>query len=198
MAIDREKIITELSKVRVGANAEGLIPEMGVYIQQLPTEFWDKFSADLLLKQPEALRPKAEEMLGLAAQECGYHTGHGIINSDVWKEVVGPMIEKVPEDIIHGAFAVCSAWGWALSEVVDLVPGEEAVIRAVSYYEATGARNAGINRPFAHMLRGVCAAFMDLAYGPPYPSGLGTFACVQTKGIEVGDQYGEFVVRRKR
>jgi hypothetical protein len=50
------------------------------------------------------------------------------------------------------------------------------------------------------MLRGISAAFMDLAYGGQYDAtgrtGLGTFHSVQTKGIECGDEHGEFVVTR--
>lgn len=41
---------------------------------------------------------------------------------------------------------------------------------------------------------------MDLAYGGTYdPTGktaLNTFSCIQTKGIEAGDAYGEFVVTK--
>ena len=48
--------------------------------------------------------------------------------------------------------------------------------------------------------RGVCVAFMDLAYGGDYDptgkTGLRTFQCEQTKGIECGDEYGEFVVTK--
>ncbi len=56
------------------------------------------------------------------------------------------------------------------------------------------------SKPSAYMIRGVCAAFMDLAYGGEYnptgQTGLRTFQCAQTKGIECGDDYGEFVVTR--
>jgi hypothetical protein len=44
------------------------------------------------------------------------------------------------------------------------------------------------------MIRGVSSAFFDLAYGNPYPDGIYTFKCEQTKGIEAGDPFGEFVV----
>ncbi len=37
---------------------------------------------------------------------------------------------------------------------------------------------------------------MDIAYGDPYPNGYGKFTCVQTKGIEMGDPYGEFIVTK--
>jgi hypothetical protein len=52
----------------------------------------------------------------------------------------------------------------------------------------------------AYMLRGICGAFMDLAYGGPYDktgkTGLNTFTCQQVKGIECGDDYGEFLVTK--
>ncbi|NLV26137.1 MAG: hypothetical protein GXY48_03060 [Methanomicrobiales archaeon] len=46
----------------------------------------------------------------------------------------------------------------------------------------------------------VTAAFMDLANGGPYDktgkTGMWTFKSEQTKGIECGDDYGEFVITR--
>ena len=109
-------------------------------------------------------------------------------------------VENV-EDVLHGAFAVFTAWGWASTEIVELVPGEKMIVRANDYYEADVASKYPGNkspRMMAFMIRGVCGAFMDLAYGGDYDksgeAGLYTFRCKQTKGIECGDQYGEFVV----
>jgi len=105
------------------------------------------------------------------------------------------------EDVLHGAFAVFTAWGWAKSEIVELVPGKRMVVRAYDYYEADIALDypgKKAPRPMAYMVRGVSAAFMDLAYGGAYDAtgakGLYSFRCKQTKGIEKGDQFGEFVV----
>lgn len=197
MAIDRQQIIQEMAQVRVSSNNEGLIPAMGVYIQQLPADFWNSFSADMVKSASGARLKVVESLLYHAAHECGYHTGHGIITSAEWNRIVGPMIEKVPEDVLYGAYAVFSAWGWGHVDIVELIPNEKMVLKAIHYYEAIGAQEAGIKRPFAYMISGVSAGFMDLAYGGPYPNGLGSFTCEQTKGIEVGDAYGEFVVTRK-
>jgi hypothetical protein len=197
MAIDRNRIISELSKMEVEGNEEGMIPALGVYVQQLPADFWNEFSLRMVMSEGGSVLREIETGLMTAARDCGYHTGHGIITSPEWNKVVLPMIEKVPEDILHGAYAVFAAWGWADAEIVRLVPGETMVVRASSYYEADGAIKAGLKRPFAHMIAGVSAAFMDLAYGEPYPAGRGTYKCEQTKAIEVGDPYGEFVVTRK-
>lgn len=200
MAIQRKVIIDALSKIEVFGNEDGLIPAFGVFVNQLPASFWNDF-AERLTRQvgPDSL-PAAEWLLVNAAHECGYHTGYGIITSEEWKAVVEPMIEKIPEDILHGAFAVFTAWGWAKSEVVELIPNERMVIRAYDYYESDVVQYGKSGKLSAYMIRGVAAAFMDLAYGGQYDptgkTGLRTFTCEQTKGIECGDEYGEFIVTK--
>ncbi|MDK9700432.1 MAG: hypothetical protein OEM52_09840 [bacterium] len=200
MAIDRKKVIDLLSKIEPMPNAEGMIPAFGVLINQLPGSFWTGFSERLTRQVSEEFKPVAEFLLINAAHECGYHTGYGIITSEEWRAAVEPMIENIPEDVLHGAFAVLSALGWANSEIVDLKPNEYLMVRAYNYYEADIVTYGRTSKPSAYMLRGICAAFMDLAYGGSYDvtgkTGLRTFTCVQTKGIECGDDYGEFVVTR--
>jgi len=198
MAIDRKRIIDAMSQVEVLGNDEGLIPVFGVFVQQLPANFWNGFAERLTRSvDPDSLEA-AEWLLVNAAHECGYHTGYGIITSEEWKAVVEPMIENAPEDILHGAFAVFTAWGWAKSEVVELKPKKKMVVRAYDYYESDVVAYGISTKASAYMIRGVCGAFMDLAYGGDYDptgkTGLRTFQCAQTKGIECGDEYGEFVV----
>lgn len=198
--VDRERIIDALSKIEVVGNEEGLVPAFGVFVNQLPATIWNGFAERLTARVGPDLLESAEWLLVNAAQECGYHTGYGIITSEEWKAVVAPMVEQVPEDILHGAFAVFTAWGWAKCEVAELIPNEKMVIRAYDYYEADTVEYGAASRPKAYMVRGVSAAFMDLAYGGPYDvtgeTGLRTFSCTQTKGIECGDEYGEFVVTK--
>lgn len=167
-------------------------------MNQFPATLWNSFAERLTHRVGAELLSSAEYLLVNAAHECGYHTGYGIITSEEWKAVVGPMIEKTPEDVLHGAFAVFTAWGWAKAEIVEIVPGKKMVVRAYDYYEADSTLFGLTQKPSAYMIRGVCSAFMDLAYGGPYDptgkTGLNTFDCAQTKGIECGDDYGEFVV----
>jgi len=200
MAINRDLIINELSKLKVQGNDQGLIPAFGVFVQQLPAEIWTLFSERLTRNVSDDMVETAEWLCVNAAHECGYHTGYGIITSDEWNAVVGPMIEKVPEDILHGAFAVFTAWGWAKAEIVELIPAEKMVVRAYNYYEADVVEYGKSKKPSAYTLAGVSAAFMDLAYGGEYDptgkTGLNTFQVKQTKGIECGDEYGEFVITK--
>jgi len=198
--VDRRRIIDALSRVEVVGNEQGLIPAFGVFVNQMPAVFWNSFAQRLIKKVDPDLVESAEWLLVNAAHECGYHTGYGIITSEEWRAVVAPMVKNVPEDILNGAFAVFTAWGWAKSEIIELIPGEKMVVRAYDYYESDSAVYGTASRPSAYMIRGVSAAFMDLAYGGDYdPTGqtaMRTFKCEQTKGIECGDEYGEFVVTR--
>ena len=200
MAIDRKRIIDLLSKVTVAGNEEGLIPAFGVFVNQLPASFWNGFAERLERQVSDDLRDTAEALLVNAAHECGYHTGYGIITSDEWRAVVAPMLENLPEDVLHGAFAVLAAWGWAKADIVELVPNERMLVRAYDYYESDVVAYGAARRPSAYMIRGISAAFMDLAYGGAYDptgaNGLRTFQCTQTKGLECGDEYGEFIVSR--
>ncbi len=200
MAINRQKIIDDMSKIQLVGNDEGLIPACGVLVNQLPTDFWNGFAEKLTHSVKPDLYETAKFLLQNAGHECGYHTGYGIITSQEWKAVVAPMIEKVPEDILYGAYAVFTAWGWAQSEIIELIPGEKMVVRAYNYYEADVVKYGKSDYMSAYMVAGVCAAFMDLAYGGPYDptgqKGLKTFKCEQVKGIERGDDYGEFVVTK--
>jgi hypothetical protein len=200
MAIDRKRVIESLSKLEIVGNDEGLIPGFNVFVQQLPAAFWNSFAERLTRSVSPDQREAAEWLLVNAAHECGYHTGYGIITSEEWKAAVEPMIEKAPEDVLHGAFAVFTAWGWAKAEIVNLFPAEKMVVRAYDYYEADVVGYGSSDKMSAYMIRGVCAAFMDLAYGGEYDptgeTGLRTFECQQVKGIECGDDYGEFVVTR--
>lgn len=165
MTIDREKAVAELSKIEVQGNDDGLIPGFGVLVQQLPANMWNGFSAKILLAAGPALYDDAAGLLENAAAECGYHTGWGIINSNEFAAVCGPMIseESKLEDTLHGAYAVFTAWGWANAEIVKLVPGERMVVRAYDYYEQDGYKGFTPSKPFAYMVRGVSRAFMDTA-----------------------------------
>ncbi len=196
MAIQRDQIIRQLSGLTFTGNDDGLIPIFGVYANQLPVSLWNSFAQRLIGKVPSTLIEPAEYLLINAAHVCGYHTCNGIICSKEWKEIVSPMIEKMPEDMLYGMYAVLTAFGWGKSEIIELIPGERMVVRVYDYYEADAVQYGIASAPCAYMLRGINAAAMDLVYGNPYPNGMNTFECIQTKGIECKDEYGEFIVSR--
>jgi hypothetical protein len=193
MTVMRDTVVKSLAKLRIQSDEDGLIPEYEVLVNLLPVSLLNTFSEKILKAAPPEKKEQVEAGLVRAAYECGYHTGCGVITSDVFNEVVIPMVTDGEIDILRGAYAAFTAWGWAKAGIVQIKEGEKMVVRAFDYYEADGG-GEGLR---AYMLRGLSQAFFDLAYADPYPDGMDTFVCHQTKGIEMGDSYGEFVVTRK-
>jgi hypothetical protein len=193
MTVMRDTVVKSLAKINIQGDENGLIPEYDVLVNQLPAALLNAFSEKIMAAAPPEKKSMIADGLVRAAYECGYHTGCGIITSDIFNDVVLPMVTEGEKDILRGAFAAFTAWGWAKSGIVQLKPGEKMVIRANDYYEA----DSGGEGLRAFMLRGLCQAFFDLTYADPYPAGMDTFVCQQTKGIEVGDPHGEFVVTKK-
>ncbi len=194
MTVMRDTVVKALADLQVRGNEDGLIPSFGVLVNQLPVDFWNMFAERIVAAAPKERLDEVEAGLVRAAYECGYHTGYGIITSDEFKSVVEPMVTQGALDILRGAYAVFTAWGWAKSGIVKHREAEELVIRAVDYYEADGPKGT---RMKAYMIQGVSKAFFELAYSAPYPNGMGRYECTQTAGIECGERFGEFVVEKK-
>jgi hypothetical protein len=193
MTVMRDTVVKSLAKITVQGDENGLIPEYEVLVNLLPVKLLNTFSERIMAAAPPEKKAIVEEGLVRAAYECGYHTGCGIITSDIFNEVVLPMVTEGEKDVLRGAYAAFTAWGWAKSGIVQLKEGEKMIIRAYDYYEA----DSGGEGLRGFMLRGLSQAFFDLAYADSYPDGMDTYVCHQTKGIEVGDPYGEFVVTKK-
>lgn len=199
MAIDRDKIIDHMSQIEALPDDNGIIERFSVLVNQMPTDFWNSLAERLVSQASDDLIESRLYLLYNAAHECGYHTSYGIITSDEWNAVVAPMIEKVPEDMLYGAYAVFAGWGWADAEIVELVPAEKMVVRAYNYYESDVVKFGASRRMTGYMVAGGSAALMELAYAGEYdPKGkpIGTYECKQVKAIECGDSYGEFVVTK--
>ncbi len=193
MTVMRDTVVKALVKITAQCDENGLIPEYEVLVNLLPVALLNKFTEKIIAAAPPERKEQVEAGLVRAAYECGYHTGCGIITSDLFSDVVLPMVTEGEKDILRGAYAAFTAWGWAKSGIVQLKEGEKMIIRAFDYYEA----DSGGEGLRAYMLRGLSQAFFDLAYADAYPDGMDTFVCHQTKGIEVGDAYGEFLVTKK-
>jgi hypothetical protein len=192
MTVMRDKVVEALADIKVQGDEDGLIPAFNVLVNQLPTTFWNLVSERMMGLASGDGKAEMEKELVRCAYECGYHTGHGIITSAEFESVVMPMVTEAEKDVLRGAYAVFTAWGWAKSGIVQVTDGDKMTIRAVDYYEA----DSGGDGLRAYMIQGVSSAFFELAYGAPYPNGMDTFTCTQTRGIENGDAFGEFVVTK--
>lgn len=192
MTVQRDVVVKKLADKQVEGNEEGLIEGYNVLVNNLPASFWNQLTVRLMEAVPDERREEMEEALVNCAHECGYNTGYGIITSDEFNDTVMPMVTEGAKDVLRGAYAVFTAWGWAKSGIVQIKEGQRMVVRAVDYYEA----DEKPDYMMGYMIRGVSSAFFDLAYGKEYPNGMNTFTCTQAKGLEVGDPFGEFVVTK--
>lgn len=195
MAFDRKSVLRDIAELGATANEHGLIEAYGLYLSRLPSELWRGFGRSVLEAVPPELWDAAWHALFGAARECGYHTGWDLMRSEPWATLVRPRIKKAPEDVVHGLLAVFTAWGWGKAEAVEL-SAERMVVRAYDYYESDGAASGWQDRLQAPYLCGVATACYELAFGGPYPEGLGRAVGQQVRGIECGDDYGEFVITR--
>ncbi len=192
MSVQRDVAVKQLADIEPRANEDGLMPGYNVLVNLLPTAFWNTFTERIVKAAPPDKLEAVEAALVKCANECGYHTGFGIITSDEFKSIVMPMVTDGAKDVLRGAYAVFTAWGWAKSGIVQIKEGERMVIRAMDYYES----DIKTGRYASFMLQGVSAAFFDLAYSKPYPDGLGAFKATQSQGMEVGDKFCEIVVEK--
>ena len=197
MVIDENKIFKNFLKVKLESNEKGLIPAYTTLAIKFPTNFFNIYSLNILKAVGEDLYDYAAGLLENAAAECGYATGCGLINSPEFEATMNSMV-KTPEDILIGMFAITKTWGWGDVEVTELIPGEKMVLRIYDYYEANVSEIQRPKKLFAYMWKGVARSFMDIVYGIKCTetsyTRFGTFQCEQTKGIEWGDEYGEFFV----
>lgn len=188
--INREAIIQMITSGENQANEQGLIPAMGVYLQQLPTELWNNFLYRMInAVEPELFR-SLEILFSNAASECSYHSlGQIIKTPEIWNGI-RQFTDGSEEGDLHALFAVISGLGMGDIHVEELIPGEKLVVRAYRYYEGEVLDFGKYPKPCAFTYQGAFASVMDAFYGEQ----LGDFLCTQTKGIESGDEYGEFVI----
>ena len=160
MAIDRNRIIESMASIRFFGNDEGLIPAHNLFITQLPTSMWNSFPERLTRRVGPELLEAAEALLVNAAQECGYHTGRGIITSINMLESLGAYEESegldyafydVLGDVVCGGFAMPIRDGKA-EEIYIVCSGEMMAMYAanniskgiVKYASSGGVRLAGL------------------------------------------------------
>src|SRR3989339_528287 len=98
----------EGSRIR---DEKGIIPIFGVYLSLFFVQYYNRLSFTFEGRLGEGRQAEAETYLIQAAQECGYATFHGLLNSWEWEKLVTPMIEK-EEDKLLGFAAVALAAGW--------------------------------------------------------------------------------------
>jgi hypothetical protein len=176
-------------------------PAYGSTLDRLPPSFWARFEESLAGTAPENGLDASEWSLMQAARDLAYHTGHDIIESAGWSDVVAPLkSEANAGDVLHATFAALTGMGLDDCEIVELVPFDRLVLRVYGYWGLLIPGPDRNRRRATLVTRGVCAAVMDLAYDGGYDpysqQGSGLFICSQSRSVERGDSFDEFVASR--
>lgn len=189
--------------VRIETNGcQRVCPPYGGTVDRLPATFWEIFQESLNGSGAEEGMDAAEWSLVQSAHDLGYHSGHEIVESTGWAEFIAPLQSAAADagDVLHATFAALSGMGLDDCEIVEMVPFERLVLRVYGYWGLL-IPGPGRNRRRATLVvRGLCAAVMDLAYGGPYDDArrgkFGPHTCRQTRSVERGDAFDEFVTTR--
>ena len=192
-----EKAAETFASISFLADDAGSITLFGGDLCALPSALWISMVEKLLSSAARTRRVEVEASILEAAGRYCYHLAHEAIESPEFRAAArqAGALEKV--DLMRVFLGLLAAWGWGDSEAAFLEPDKKLVVHAHSYFEADIGSTFSSTRPCAFMLSGMCRALMDLMFAAPFPGGFGSFACTQTRGMECGDPYGEFVVTRK-
>lgn len=137
--IDERAIVSAVGTLPLVGNEEGLIPAFGLYLTRHYADYYNRTSFQFLHAAEAAgaqEAAKAREALTEAGHVCAFNTFGGIMLSQEWEAVVGPMIES-REDWVRGIVGVINALGWGRWSIESL-SGDELAISIPNTYESEG------------------------------------------------------------
>lgn len=169
MTVDGASIVEAVSGLSLVGNEEGLIPAFGLYLTRHYSDYYNGVSYDFLHEAhkegPETL-DSCRKALVEAGHVCAFNTFGGIMLSQEWEAVVGPMLDG-RDDWVHGIVGVVNALGWGVWEVESLEPGTSLTMRINNSYESEGyLREYGQSDcgPVCFLASGGAAGIMNLIY----------------------------------
>ena len=184
--VDEAAIIGAIVDMPIHGGEGGLIPAFGVYLANMPADFYNLLSIRFIEAMGAVGRERtARRLLIEDAETCGMNTFRGIMNSTEWEGLIAPMIRETPDNL-HALVAVSNALGWGNWHVRAHTPGLSLTLESLNGYEAVGFREyRGLAAaPQCCMLTGVAAGMMQLVYGEgTLAERFGTFASTETACI---------------
>ena len=168
MSVDGKRITQAVAGLPLSGNEEGLIPAFGLYLTRHYAPYYNAISyAYLHHAREEGSEALEEARTGLveAGHICAFNTFGGIMLSQEWEAVVGPMLET-RTDWVHGMVAVVNALGWGRWNVESCSESELSIAidnsyESTGYLDAFGASKVG---PICFLAQGGVAGIMNLLF----------------------------------
>lgn len=197
-SVDERAIIDALVAMPIHGAEEGLIPAFGVYLANMPADFYNIMCHTFVAEMAEQGKLKtARRLLISDAETCGMNTFSGIMASAEWDALIAPMITK-RSDRLFGLIAVSNALGWGNWHVTEHTPGESLEVVSLNGYEALGYRHLygeTAQNPLCFMLTGVACGVMELLYSyGSLDERYGTFFSEEEQCICCGSEHCSFMV----
>ncbi len=197
MPIDSKKVIEIASRLPIESNERGIMAAFGVYAAMNYNEFFFKVVSRVIQMLDYRTAEEVEKKLYDAVLECGYHTFHGARTSMHWREYILPMINS-PEDEVYALVAFTNVFGIGYIEVEELIPEQKLVTIVKNAYDPGRYLEEYGPQPHGrcYMFSACTASYMDLVYGPRYPTGIGTFVSKEVSCRSMGDNICRFIAER--
>jgi hypothetical protein len=177
-------------------------PPYGGTVDRLPAAFWEWFEESLNGSNAEEMLDACEWSLMQSAHDMGYDAGLEVFRA-VGAKTLAPALEideACGSHALHATFCALSGIGVDDCEVVEFVPFERLVLRVYGYWGLLVPGPGRNRRRGTLVVRGLCAAVMDVAYGDHRrESGraeVAGFICRQSRSVERGESFDEFVATR--
>jgi hypothetical protein len=177
-------------------------PPYGGTLERLPAAFWERFEESLNGSGAEEALDAAEWSLMRAAHDLGYDAGLEVVGAANTRRLLRPLQVDPSSalEALHATFCALSGIGADDCEIVELVPFERLVLRVYGYWGLLVPSPGRNRRRGTLVVRGLCAALMDVAYGIAYDEcgchDAGTYLCRQSRSVGRGDTFDEFVATR--
>jgi hypothetical protein len=177
-------------------------PPYGGTLERLPAAFWERFEESLNGSSAEEVLDAAEWSLMQSAHDLGYDTGHDVFDAEDSKSLAPALEfdEASARTALHATFAALSGIGMDDCEIVELVRFERLVLRVYGYWGLLIPGPGRTRRRGTLVVRGLCTAIMDIACGAErHEAGChdhSVYLCRQSRSVERGDPFDEFVTTR--
>ena len=167
--VNEEKIAEALETLPLGGNEEGLIPAFGVYLTRMYAGYYNRisyrFEKILQKKMGHGVQQLARPLLIEAGHVCAFNTFGGIMKSQEWEALVGPMLEN-REDWVRAIVVWVRTLGWGDWQIKQLVPGRKLTVTIEDSYESEGYLEmyGCSTTPECYLATGAVAGIMNLLY----------------------------------
>lgn len=202
MAVVRKLLSQVIARMESAEYPDAGSPVTGL-VEGLSPSVWARLEESALRPQVGSALSSSDWSLIQTSHALGCACGRDIMTSVAWSAFISPFESDKgsARHVLHAVFAALSGIALDDCEIVELVPLEQLTMRVYGYWGLLVPGPDRNRRTAALVVRGLCSAVMELAYGEADDEqgrdGTGQYTCIQSRSVERGDPYDEFTAVRR-